>query len=65
VGCSGLWHVLTRLKGFWRVFLGCLLPRHVQTKKNGSDAVLEVNPEDNSEGCSEDDCKGKIGEDLA
>ena len=64
VCCSGLRHVLTRLEGFWRVFLGCLLPRHVQTKKNGSKAVLEVEAENHAEGGSEDDCEGQIGHDL-
>ena len=63
--CSGLRHVLTRLEGHSGVFLGSLLPRHVPTKKNGSKAVLEVDPEDHAEGGSEDDCKGYIGEDLA
>lgn len=63
--CSGLRHVLTRLEGHRRVFFGSLLPRHVLTKKNGSKAVLEVEPEDHAEGGSKDDCKGYIGEDLA
>lgn len=59
--CSGLRHVLTRLEGYRSVFLGSLLHRHVQTKKNGSKAVLEVEPEDYAEGGSEDDCEGYIG----
>jgi hypothetical protein len=49
VCCSGLRHVLTSLEGHRSVFLGSLLPRHVPTKKNGSEAVLEVEPEDNAE----------------
>lgn len=62
--CSGLRHVLTRLEGHRSVFLGSLLPRHVPTKKNGSEAVLEVEPEDHAEGGSEDDCEGHIGQNL-
>ena len=64
VCCSGLRHVLTRLEGHSGVFLGSLLPRHVPTKKNGSEAVLEVDPEDHTEGGSEDDGEGQIGQDL-
>lgn len=61
---AGLGHVLTRLEGHRSVFLGSLLPRHVPTKKNGSKAVLEVDPEDHAEGGSEDDCEGNICQDL-
>lgn len=62
--CSGLRHVLTRLEGHRSVFLVSLLPRHVPTQKNGSEAVLEVEAEDNPEGGSEDDGEGYIGQDL-
>lgn len=62
--CSGLRHVLTHLEGHRSVFFGSLLPRHVQTKKNGSEAVLEVEAEDHAEAGSEDDCEGYVGEDL-
>lgn len=44
--------------------MGSLLPRHVPTKKNGSKAVLEVDPEDHAEGGSEDDCEGYVGQNL-
>ena len=58
VGGAGLRHVLTRLDGHRSVFLGSLLPRHVPTQKNGSEAVLEVDPEYHPEGGAEDDGKG-------
>jgi hypothetical protein len=64
VCCSGLRHVLTSLEGHRSVFLGSLLPRHVPTKKNGSEAVLEVEAEDNAEGGAEDGREDQILNDV-